>query len=55
MRNLKPKDEITEFIIYKSPHEEFKVEVILHDETVWLTQKRMTELFDVNVPAISNI
>jgi len=53
MKSLKPKDEITEFTIYKSPNEEFKVEVILHNETVWLTQKRMAELFDVNVPAIS--
>ena len=35
-------------IVYKN-----KVEVRLEKETVWLTQKRMAELFDVNIPAIS--
>ena len=29
------------------------VDVILKDETIWLTQKSMSELFDVNVPAIN--
>lgn len=53
MKDLTIKDEITEFIIYKAPSEEIKVEVFLHNETVWLTQKRMSELFDVGIPAIS--
>ncbi len=53
MKDLTIKDEITEFIIYKAPNEEIKVEVFLHNETVWLTQKRMSELFDVGIPAIS--
>ena len=30
-----------------------KVEIFVHNETVWLPQKRMAELFGVNVPAIS--
>jgi len=25
----------------------------LHNENLWLTQKKMAELFDVNIPAIS--
>jgi hypothetical protein len=29
------------------------VECILHNETIWLTQKRIAELFGVGVPAIS--
>lgn len=29
------------------------VSVTYHNETFWLTQKAMAELFDVNVPAIS--
>lgn len=53
MKDLTIKDEITEFILYKAPNEEIKVEVYLHNETVWLTQKRMSELFDVGIPAIS--
>lgn len=47
------KDKITEFLLYTSPDGEIKVEVFLHNENIWLTQKRMAELFDVNVPAIS--
>lgn len=30
-----------------------KIEVIFNDETFWLTQKRMAELFGVEVPAIN--
>lgn len=53
MKELKTKDEITEFLLYKSPNGDIKVEVFLHNETVWLTQKKMSELFGVGVPAIS--
>lgn len=41
------------FILYTTPNGEVKFEVFVQDETVWLTQKMMGELFDVNVPAIS--
>ena len=47
------KDETTEFLLYTSPEGEIKVEVFLHNENIWLTQKKMAELFNVNVPAIS--
>jgi hypothetical protein len=30
-----------------------RIEVIFNDETFWLTQKRMAELFGVEVPAIN--
>jgi hypothetical protein len=30
-----------------------KIEVVFNDETFWLTQKRMAELFGVEVPAIN--
>ncbi|GEM_PF-6301130 len=43
----------TEFLIYNSPNGEVKVEVFLHNEDVWLTQKRMAELFDVQIPIIN--
>lgn len=29
------------------------VEIIIRDETIWITQKAMAELFGVKVPAIS--
>jgi len=47
------KDQLTEFLLYTSPDGKVKVEVFLHNENIWLTQKRMAELFDVNIPAIS--
>ena len=42
-----------DFLIYNSVDENVSVNAIVHDETIWLTQKAMAELFDVGVPAIS--
>lgn len=52
-KELKMKDKMTEFLLYTSAQGDIKVEVFLHDETIWLTQKRIAELFGVQVPAIS--
>ena len=40
-------------IIYQSADGKAALEVQLEQETVWLSQKQMAELFDVKVPAIS--
>jgi len=50
---LQLKDKLTEFLLYTTPVGKVKVEIFFHDENIWLTQKRMAELFGVNVPAIS--
>lgn len=42
-----------QFLIYNTPTEQVKVEVVIKDETLWLTQKAMAELFGIGVPAIS--
>jgi hypothetical protein len=42
-----------DFLIYNTPDEEIRLNVIVKDETVWVTQKAMAELFGVEVPAIS--
>lgn len=42
-----------EFLVYKSADEDITVNAIVKDETIWLSQKAMAELFDVEVPAIS--
>lgn len=42
-----------DIIFYSSPDGNVKVEVIYNDETFWLSQKAMAELFGVKVPAIS--
>ncbi|MCF6364917.1 MAG: virulence RhuM family protein [Bacteroidales bacterium] len=52
-KKISPKDEITDFLLYTAPEGNIKVEVILNNESVWLTQKSIANLFGVNVPAIS--
>ncbi|MDR2920688.1 MAG: virulence RhuM family protein [Tannerella sp.] len=42
-----------QFLLYTTPQEEVKIGVVVKDETLWLTQKAMAELFGVGVPAIS--
>ena len=41
------------FLIYNTPEENTSINAVVKDETIWLTQKSMAELFDVEVPAIS--
>jgi len=41
------------FLLYTGNDGKVNVEVFLKDETVWLTQKAMAELFEVKIPAIS--
>lgn len=43
----------SEIILYTTPSGDVKLEVIVQDETVWLTQKAMGELFGVQRPAIT--
>ena len=40
-------------IIYKNKEGEVVVDAIYKDETLWLSQKGMAKVFDVQVPAIS--
>ena len=35
-----------QFILYHLPEEEGKVQVVIKDETIWATQKAMSQLFD---------
>ncbi|MDD4346448.1 MAG: virulence RhuM family protein [Desulfitobacteriaceae bacterium] len=41
------------FLIYRSALEDITVDAFIKDETIWLTQKAMAELFGVQTPAIS--
>lgn len=45
--------EPTEFLLYKASSGEIKVEVYLHDETIWLPQKKIAELFSVDRTVIT--
>ena len=42
-----------DFLFYTSNDGTTNIQVIVQDETIWTTQKAMSEIFDVNVPAIS--
>lgn len=42
-----------QFLIYRSADDDVSVNAVIRDETIWLTQKGMARLFDVDVPAIS--
>lgn len=42
-----------EIIFYSTPKGDVKIEVFFNDENFWLSQKKMAELFGVEVPAIS--
>ncbi|MDR0930795.1 MAG: virulence RhuM family protein [Clostridiales bacterium] len=42
-----------QFIIYNSAEGDVSINAVVKDETVWLTQGAMAELFDVQTPAIS--
>ncbi len=41
------------FLMYNTPENDVSVNAIIKDDTIWLTQKSMAELFGVEVPAIS--
>lgn len=41
------------FLVYTSAEEDVSINALIKYDTIWLTQKGMAELFDVNVPAIS--
>lgn len=43
----------SQIVLYTTPDGDIKINTILQNETIWLTQAGMAELFDVNVPAIS--
>lgn len=52
-KEISTSDELTDFLLYTTPQGDVKVEIFLHNETVWLTQKRMADLFGVGIPAVS--
>ena len=49
----KTKIQKTNFLLYSSGDEQVFVEVYFKDENIWLTQKLMSQLFDVGIPAVN--
>lgn len=53
MKNEVKNSDNHEILFYKDGNNEVKIEVLLKDENLWLTQAKIAELFDVQKPAIS--
>jgi len=45
--------EIKEILFYKTDNGDVRIEILLFQENLWLTQAKLAELFDVQKPAIS--
>lgn len=42
-----------QFLLYSTPQQDIKVDVVVKDETIWLTQKAIAKLFDVSIQTIN--
>jgi len=47
-KQIAKQNTFTEFMLYTTPNGKVKVEIFLRDETVWLTQAKIAELFGVD-------
>ena len=43
----------SEIVLYQTEDGKIKIDTVFQDETIWLTQAQMAELFDVKRPAIT--
>ena len=43
----------TEIVLYQTDDGQVKIDTVFQNETIWLTQARMAELFDVKRPAVT--
>lgn len=50
---MKKEPNHSEIILYKTEDGTVKIDTIFQNETIWLTQSGMSDLFDVKIPAIS--
>jgi len=52
-KKLQIRNSTTEFLVFTNQDNRNSIEVRIKDETVWLTQKLIATLFDVNVRTIN--
>jgi len=50
---LHPNNSFTEFLLYTTPNGKVKLEIFLRNETIWLNQEKIAQLFGVQRPAIT--
>ena len=51
--NLSKYNPNREFLLYKADNGDVKVDVLLQNETIWMPQSKIAELFEVQCPAIT--
>jgi hypothetical protein len=52
-RNTTPQEGFNEILLYTTPSGKVKVEMYLFNETIWLTQQKIADLFGVQRPTIT--
>lgn len=52
-KNITPQEGFNEILLYTTPNGQVKVEIYLQNESIWLTQQKMADLFGVQRPAIT--
>ena len=52
-KNFEIRNSTAEFLIFQIDSKDDGIQVVYKDETIWVTQKAMSELFDVVVPAVN--
>ena len=52
-KSIRPNEGFNEVLLYTTPNGDVKVEIYLQNETIWLTQQKIADLFGVQRPAIT--
>ena len=52
-KNIEKYNKNGEYLLYKTPNGDVKVDVLLQNKTIWMPQKKIAELFGVQRPAIT--
>lgn len=48
IKNVEPSDELNNFVLYTAPSGEVKIEIYIQNDTIWLTQQKIADLFGVD-------
>ena len=51
--SIKPSDELSEFLLYTAPDGAVKIEIFFQNESVWLTQQKIADLFGMDRSVIT--
>ena len=52
-KDILARNDFQEVLLYTTPNGKVKVEMYLHNETIWLTQQKIADLFGVQRPAVT--